>query len=173
MWRIRCSRPWAAWNPGWLCSLSAGFATLSSPTSKQGQKLPVTLRYIYVWFKIRSCCTAGDTKVQREGRKGQAALGMCPRRRPDENELERPFLGITQQPAFPHWTLNTDKQPSPSNGVPDGETLPGPLSSAPSLNAEWNQLRGKAEGDPAMALEIPSKENKWSAWVTGAHRSQR
>lgn len=32
---------------------------------------------------------------------------------------------------------------------------------------------GKGEGDPAMALEIPSKENKWSAWVTRAHRSQR
>lgn len=76
-------------------------------------------------------------------------------------------------PAIGIYSLNTNKQLSSSNGVPDGETLPRPLNSAPSLNSEWNQLPGKAEGDPAMALEIPSKENKWSARVTRAHRSQR
>lgn len=109
--------PWAAGNPRGLCSLPAGSATRASPPANR-TKIPVALRHMYVWFKIPPYFTAGYTKVlvckyfvlarkilhQREG-----GLRNAPWLWPDEDSLGRPFLGVTQQLAFTHWTRTSSR----------------------------------------------------------------
>lgn len=123
--------------------------------AEQGQKIPVT--YTWKWKYSHSYFIARNTEVQRERREEQEGSGMCPRRWAEENWLGRSFLGSL--PAISIYSLNMDKcVPEPFQWNARRETLLWPLSSAPSLNSEWNQLPGKAKGDPTKALEIPSQE---------------
>lgn len=77
---------------------------------------------------------------------------------------EGPFPGVSQQSAFTHLTW-TSACLSPCSEMPGGETLLWPLSSARSLNSEWNQLPGKQRVTPPRLWKFLAK-SRLSAWIS-------